>query len=592
MEWYYSSNQSWGGSGTDNTGNVLRADHWVPQANGALGSVTYDYYGYDGLNRVSSTTEYAYDSSNSTVTFRYTQAFAYDQWGNRTINQAGTTTSPDINKREFTVNTATNRLGVPSGQSGALDYDDIGNLSTDTYTETDPNKRGAMLYDAENHMTSAINGSHQYRYNADGKRVKRIITGTGGGEFWMVYGMGGELVAEYNATSGIPAQTNPSKEYGYRDGQMLIVAEGTTAVKWLIQDHLGSTRMEIGLAGNIGDVMRHDYFPFGEEIAGALRSATYGYGGATNTKQKFTGYERDDETGLDYAQARYMSSKQGRFTSVDPDGIGAAISEPQSWNGYAYVGNRPTVITDPSGLLWLQHRNANGGIDIYKWVDGNSISEADVADNWEMASSLSYYAGGEIGYVALDFHSNRWIGHHESKAKAQATAERFLNEHDPAAESQNVEAVNQMLIFSGATNLVTSLGRITASTIGQIAFSRMAQRSVAQAVAGETMAPIAQTGVIKLSQFTASTLENAAALTIKQKGTHIFANKLHPKPYLDQLAQQMGGRQNLVKSALEAGNGKFPSSGIFEFPINVGGQGLTIRGFVNNGLPIINTIFK
>lgn len=124
LEWYYGS-AGWGASSPDNNGNITRADHWVPQASGAWGSTIYDYYGYDGLNRVSSTSEYAHDTSNSTVTFRYTQVFTYDQWGNRTINQGATTTSPDINKREFTVNTATNRLGVPSGQSGTLDYDNV-----------------------------------------------------------------------------------------------------------------------------------------------------------------------------------------------------------------------------------------------------------------------------------------------------------------------------------------------------------------------------------------------------------------------------------------------------------------------------------
>ncbi len=96
----------------------------------------------------------------------------------------------------------------------------------------------------------------------------------------MVYGIGGELVAEYNATSSIPAVTSPSKEYGYRGGQMLIVAESTTVVKWLVQDHLGSTRMEIGLSGAANAVTRHDYLPFGEELTNSTRVGN-GYGGAS-----------------------------------------------------------------------------------------------------------------------------------------------------------------------------------------------------------------------------------------------------------------------------------------------------------------------
>ncbi len=67
-------------------------------------------------------------------------------------------------------------------------------------------------------------------------------------------------------------------------------------------------------------------------------------------REQFTGYERDSETGLDYAQARYCSSSQGRFTSPDPLMASARATDPQSWNRYAYVGNSPMVFSDPSGM--------------------------------------------------------------------------------------------------------------------------------------------------------------------------------------------------------------------------------------------------
>ena len=101
----------------------------------------------------------------------------------------------------------------------------------------------------------------------------------------------------------------------------------------------------------------------------------------------------------------------------------------------------------------------------------------------------------------------------------------------------------------------------------------------------------AKEGTKLLLEFTSSTLDDATALTLKQKGIHIFANKLHPKPYLNELAIKMGGRQNLIRSALQSANGRFPASGIFELPVHVGGRNLTIRGFINNGKPIINTMF-
>jgi RHS repeat-associated protein len=66
-------------------------------------------------------------------------------------------------------------------------------------------------------------------------------------------------------------------------------------------------------------------------------------------RQKFSGQERDDETGLDYFIARYHSSVQGRFTSVDPENAGADPALPQTWNGYSYAINNPVTYSDPDG---------------------------------------------------------------------------------------------------------------------------------------------------------------------------------------------------------------------------------------------------
>jgi RHS repeat-associated protein len=91
-------------------------------------------------------------------------------------------------------------------------------------------------------------------------------------------------------------------------------------------------------------VRRHDYFPFGEEYA-----ATPGA-----DARRFTGKERDAETGLDYFGARYYASRTGRFTTVDPVVLlDAAFRDPQLWNRYAYVRNNPLRYTDPDGrCIW------------------------------------------------------------------------------------------------------------------------------------------------------------------------------------------------------------------------------------------------
>lgn len=63
-----------------------------------------------------------------------------------------------------------------------------------------------------------------------------------------------------------------------------------------------------------------------------------------------TGYERDNEIGLDYAQARYYNNQHGRFTSVDPLMASASTTLPQSWNRYVYCWNNPLKLVDPDGM--------------------------------------------------------------------------------------------------------------------------------------------------------------------------------------------------------------------------------------------------
>ena len=66
---------------------------------------------------------------------------------------------------------------------------------------------------------------------------------------------------------------------------------------------------------------------------------------------KFTGKERDAESGLDYFGARYYSSNMGRFSSPDPGWfLAASLDNPQTWNQYSYALNNPLKYTDPTGL--------------------------------------------------------------------------------------------------------------------------------------------------------------------------------------------------------------------------------------------------
>jgi RHS repeat-associated protein len=222
---YYDAAHSWAGQGgnhatnADNNGNVTRLQSWVPGDDVASTYHLSDqYFEYDSLNRIKSVNEYK-EGTGVPRQHVFTQAYQYDRWGNRQID-AGQTWGTNIPEPQFAIDVATNRIGAP-GQPGAMTYDNAGNLTNDTYTGW-----GTRTYDAENRMTSAwgpniYGGSYlnQYAYDADGRRVRRTMQS---GEVWQVYGLDGELLAEYGASV---APTAPRKEYGYRAGELLVTAE-------------------------------------------------------------------------------------------------------------------------------------------------------------------------------------------------------------------------------------------------------------------------------------------------------------------------------------------------------------------------------
>ena len=198
-----------GSSMNDNNGNLLQQQIYVPSQ-----QMRWQQYDYDSLNRLNWTREVLDGGSE-----QWKQQFTYDRWSNRTIN-TGITYGVGINNKAFTVSTVNNRLGVPGGQSGVMTYDAVGNLTNDTYTGA-----GSRTYDGENKITSAHGGNNQaqlYSYDGSGQRIKRTVDGV---ETWHVYGFGSELLAEYQANG-----TSLQREYGYRNGQLLMTADARTNV--------------------------------------------------------------------------------------------------------------------------------------------------------------------------------------------------------------------------------------------------------------------------------------------------------------------------------------------------------------------------
>jgi RHS repeat-associated protein len=282
---------------TANNGNVL------VQAITAPGLSVTQIYTYDSLNRLKTAAESA-----------WSQAYEYDQWGNRSlIAGAYSPSDPALTPRsQSQINAANNRI---TGESWV--YDSAGNLLTDGAGNT-------FTYDAENRQTSFNGTAASYGYDGEGRRVKKVESGV---LTTFVYNALGKLIAEY----GPPP------------------APGTAGRRYLTTDHLGSTRVVTDASKAV--TSRHDYLPFGEEITVGTggRTSSLGYG-AAGPNLKFTGKERDSESGLDYFGARYMSGAQGRFTSPDAPFADQQPGDPQSWNLYIYVRNNPLALVDEDGF--------------------------------------------------------------------------------------------------------------------------------------------------------------------------------------------------------------------------------------------------
>ncbi|HEV7473367.1 MAG TPA: RHS repeat-associated core domain-containing protein, partial [Pyrinomonadaceae bacterium] len=126
-------------------------------------------------------------------------------------------------------------------------------------------------------------------------------------------------------------------------------AAGGAEINWLVADQLGTPRLIFDKTGALDKTKHHDYLPFGEEISIGTggRTAGQGYTG-DNVRQKFTSKERDNETGLDYFNARYYASLQGRFNSIDPVTLSPErLGDPQQINLYGHVRNNPSHFIDP-----------------------------------------------------------------------------------------------------------------------------------------------------------------------------------------------------------------------------------------------------
>lgn len=279
----------------------------------------------------------------------------YDAYGNR---QSQAVTAGSAPSNCLAISTATNQITGTCSQSGGFGYDANGNMTNDGLN--------TLTFDAENRVVTA-NSSSTYSYDGHGQRVQKSASGT-----TTVYIFAGpKVIAEYDNGATV---SSPSREYIY-SGNSVLARIDSSGTKYYHHDHL-SNRMITDSNGNV--LLEQGHFPYGENW--------YAKDGSGNNiapdKWQFTSYERDSDTGNDYAESRHHINRLGRFSSPDP--IAGNISDPQSLNRYSYVRNMTIDAVDPLGLTMscmLANQDSKPGASLSSSPSGPSGNDSgDVTD--------------------------------------------------------------------------------------------------------------------------------------------------------------------------------------------------------------------
>ena len=274
------------------------------------------------------------------------QSFTYHQFDRIATAQTGATYSTSSAKcwgESYTIDAWANlqAIGVSSSSYNGCTQE---NLSVTVSGQNQLSTQG-FQYDAAGNMTNdgahtyVYNGEGQiktgagvnYTYDGDGRRVEK----SNGTLYW--YGAGSDALDETDLSG------NLTNEYIYFAGRRVARRDSSSNIYFYLEDHLGTSRVITNATGTV--CYDADFYPYGGERI---------YTNTCPQNYKFTGKERDAESGLDDLVARFYSSGLGRFVIADwsavPEPVPFAdLTNPQTLNLYAYVENNPLRYTDPTG---------------------------------------------------------------------------------------------------------------------------------------------------------------------------------------------------------------------------------------------------
>ena len=296
----------------------------------------------DGNAMARYTEDYLYDQVGNLL--RMTHAAGNGGWTRRYACQEASLIEPARNNNRLS---ATSLPGdADAGPfSASYQHDAHGNMTQMPHLDQ-------LAWDSRDRLLSVNlgGGGHAYyTYDAAGRRVRKTIhrqNGTRQKE--RIYLDGIEIYREYDGSGdGIVLERTTLH---VNDGDRpLMLAEWKTIdagaaidspvslTRYQYNNHQGSAGLELDDAGAV--ISYEEYYPYGSTSYQAGRDVA-----ETGQKRyRYTGKERDEETGLYYHGARYYAPWLGRWISADPAGISAGE------NLYAYVKGNPIKFHDPDG---------------------------------------------------------------------------------------------------------------------------------------------------------------------------------------------------------------------------------------------------
>lgn len=290
----------------------------------------------------------------------YTERYEYDAVGNfqsvrHVVNGGGWTRTYEYHARSLSESdkdgNRLTRTTLGNGSYAPESYtytDDEGNDVHGCMTAINSMK---MVWDFEDQLQRVDlggGGTAYYVYDAAGQRVRKVIESqTGTRKKERIYLDGFEIYHEYDG-DGLKVELEREALHVRDDKQRIALVDTQTKERGIklgklvrlrryqLGNHLGSVTVELDENG--GFISYEEYHPYGT-------TAFQANGGEGSLKRyRYTGKERDEESGLCYHSARYYAPWVSRWTGPDPIDL-ASVPTP-----YCFVANNPLVLADPTGL--------------------------------------------------------------------------------------------------------------------------------------------------------------------------------------------------------------------------------------------------